>query len=65
MVLNIFKDRVNLRHSDFEITFYFIGKDPPRKDYLSGLVDEMKAGLPGQFNIHIEQGEFNIWRRMV
>ncbi len=59
IALQTFKDHANLKHSDFEITFYFIEKDKKRIEHMAGLVGELKPALPGTFNIHIEQGEFN------
>jgi len=59
IALNTFKEHSNLKHSDFEIIFYFIEKDEGRLNHLSKLINNMKTDLPGQFNIHIEHGEFN------
>ena len=59
IALNTFKKHANLNRSGFEIDFYFIEKDKDRKEHLHGLVEQMKQDLPGQFNIHVEQGEFN------
>ena len=59
IALNTFKKHANLNRSGFEINFYFIENDPERKDCLYGLVEDMKQELPGQFNIHVEQGEFD------
>lgn len=59
IALNTFKNHNYLKHSNFEIVFYFIEKDNDRKNHLSNLVEELKPDLPGQFTIHIEQGDFN------
>jgi len=59
IAINTFKDHENLKRSEFEIVFYFIEKDSKRKNYLSSLIDDMKPDLPGRFNIHTVEGEFN------
>lgn len=59
IALQTFKDHINLKHTEFEIVFIFIEKDPGRKKCLEDLVASMKESLPGQISIHIEQGEFN------
>lgn len=59
IALQTFKDHVNLKHTNFEITFYFIENNEARKASLEILVEDLKPDLPGTFNIHIEQGEFN------
>jgi len=59
IALNTFKDHSNLRHGNFEIIFYFIEKDEGRNQTLTGLINDLKPNLPGEFNVHIEQGDFN------
>lgn len=59
IALQTFKEHSNLIHSNFEMSFYFIEKDSARKKHLYDLIDKMKPDLPGNFSIHIEEGEFN------
>ncbi|MBI1425679.1 MAG: three-Cys-motif partner protein TcmP [Gammaproteobacteria bacterium] len=59
IALQTFQQHANLKHTDFEITFYFIEKDEARKENLNSLVDQLKPTLPGSFHIHIEQSRFD------
>jgi len=59
IALQTFQQHANLKHTDFEITFYFIEKDKARKENLDKLVDVLKPDLPGSFHIHVEQSSFD------